>query len=68
MLAGFLGECSGILGLSWPLGGRNLPVESDEDHDAVWGQGGAALSGLGLLCLWVTAGGYLSGTDFDGAI
>ncbi len=68
MLAGFLGERTRILGRAWPPGWRDLPVESDEDHDAVWGQGGTAVPRHCLLCLWVIAGGHLTGTDFDGAI
>ena len=68
MLAGFLGKRTRILGLSWPPGRGDLPVEPDEDHGAVWGQGGAAVPRHCLFCLWIIAGGQLTGTDFDGAI
>ncbi len=68
MLAGFLGKRTRILGLPWAPGRGDLPMKSDEDHDAVRGQGGATVPRHCLLCLWITAGGQLTGTDFDGAI
>lgn len=43
-------------------------MEFDEDHDALWGEGRAAVQRHILLCIWVIASGHLTASDLDGAV